>query len=371
MSFQFSSKVGLLRSVLQGTLTIVAALVVCGLFFVAPALALPQGNAITDPKAILRNSLPINNPEIRKLQTSIEDISQQIRANRRWGAIGADLTRAEQVIRDKRTPILASIAGDAQKIQGGEILDAIQKDLDQLRIDLEGKKKEEILIHRGQLLARVTTIEELMLGEFPYEVPAEYSALAQLKGRATIEFATDKGPVTAVLDGYSAPVTTGNFVDLIQRGFYNNISFSRAEDFYVLQTGDPEGPDEGFIDPKTKAYRSVPLEILVKGDKVPTYGVTLEDAGRYLDQPVLPFSAYGALAMARPNEDANGGSSQFFFFLFEPELTPAGLNLLDGRYSIFGYVTGGQDVLHEIKAGDKITNVKVIKGLENFQKGSA
>ncbi len=371
MSFQFSSKVGLLRSALQGTLTIVAALVVCGLVFVAPALALPQGNAITDPKAILRNSLPINNPEIRKLQTSIEDISQQIRANRRWGAIGADLTRAERVIKDKRDQILASISSDSGKTQGGELLDAIQGDIDQLRIDLDGKKKEEILEHRAALLARVTTIEELMLGEFPYEVPAEYSALAQLKGRATVEFTTDKGSVTAVLDGYSAPVTTGNFVDLIQRGFYNNISFSRAEDFYVLQTGDPEGPDEGFIDPKTKAYRSVPLEILVKGDKTPTYGVTLEDAGRYLDQPVLPFSAYGALAMARPNEDANGGSSQFFFFLFEPELTPAGLNLLDGRYSIFGYVTGGQDVLHEIKAGDKITNVKVIKGLENFQAGAA
>jgi peptidylprolyl isomerase len=369
MSFQFSkiSTLSRLKAALPGVAAIVAALIL----WATPAFALPQGNAITDPKAILRNSLPINNPEIRKLQTSIEDISQQIRANRRWGAIGADLTRAERVIKDKRDAILASIAGDAQKVQGGELLDAIQTDLDQLRIDLEGKKKEEILIHRGQLLARVTTIEELMLGEFPYEVPAEYSALAQLKGRATIEFATDKGPVTAVLDGYSAPVTTGNFVDLIQRGFYNNIPFSRAEDFYVLQTGDPEGPDEGFIDPKTKAYRSVPLEILVKGDKVPTYGVTLEDAGRYLDQPVLPFSAYGALAMARPNEDANGGSSQFFFFLFEPELTPAGLNLLDGRYSIFGYVTGGQDVLHEIKAGDKITNVKVIKGLENFQKGSA
>ncbi len=366
MSFQFS-KISSLRAALQS----IAAIGVAFFLFVSPALALPQGNAITDPKAILRNSLPISNPEIRKLQTSIEDISQQIRANRRWGAIGADLTRAEQVLRDKRDKILASISNDAQKAQGGELLDAIQGDLDQLRIDLEGKKKEEILEHRAALLARVTAIEEMMLGEFPYEVPAEYSQLAQLKGRATVEFETDRGAVTAVLDGYSAPVTTGNFVDLIQRGFYNNISFNRAEDFYVLQTGDPEGPDEGFIDPKTKAYRSVPLEILVKGDKVPTYGVTLEDAGRYLDQPVLPFSAYGALAMARPNEDANGGSSQFFFFLFEPELTPAGLNLLDGRYSIFGYVTGGQDVLHEIKAGDKITNVKVIKGLENFQPGAA
>jgi len=37
----------------------------------------------------------------------------------------------------------------------------------------------------------------------------------------------------------------------------------------------------------------------------------------------------------------NGGSSQFSF-LFEPELTPAGRNLLDGRYSVFGYVTGAK-----------------------------
>lgn len=353
----------------QASLAIGATLLI--LLNCAPAFALPQGNAVTDPKAILRNSLPINNPEIRKLQAAIEDISQQIRANRRWGAIGSDLSRAERVIKEKREPILAAISGDDRKTQAVELLDRIQGDIDQLRIDVEGKKKDDILAHRSALLDRVTTIEEFMLGEFPYGIPDEYQALPQLQGRATIEFTTDKGKITAVLDGYSAPVTAGNFVDLIQRGFYDGLPFIRAEDFYVLQTGDPNGPEEGFIDPKTKAYRSVPLEILVKGDQVPTYGITLEDAGRYLDQPVLPFSAYGAIAMARPNEDANGGSSQFFFFLFEPELTPAGLNLLDGRYSIFGYVTEGQDILHEIKAGDKITQVQVLKGLENFQKGAA
>jgi len=43
--------------------------------------------------------------------------------------------------------------------------------------------------------------------------------------------------------------------------------------------------------------------------------------------------------MARPESDPNGGSSQFSF-LFEPELSPAGRNLLDGRYSVFGYLTG-------------------------------
>ncbi len=330
------------------------------------ATALPQGNAVTDPKAILRYSLPIDNPEVRKLQGAIEDIAQQIRANRRWGAIGADLSRADRVVTDKREAILASIP-DSLKPQADALLEGIKGDLELLHADADGKKKEEILEHRAILLDRVTQIEELMVGDFPFEVPAEYSKMPQLKGRATVEFNTPLGPVTAVIDGYSAPVTGGNFIDLVDRGFYDGLPFTRAEDFYVLQTGDPDGPAEGFIDPKTNEYRAVPLEILVKGDKVPTYGVTLEDAGRYLDQPVLPFNAYGALGMARPNDEANGGSSQFFFFLFEPELTPAGLNLLDGRYSIFGYVTGGQKILRELKATDTISSVKVIKGRENLQ----
>ncbi len=122
----------------------------------------------------------------------------------------------------------------------------------------------------------------------------------------------------------------------------------------------------GFIDPKTGKYRSIPLDVLAQGDKKPTYGITLEDAGRYTDLPVLPFSAFGALALARPETNVNGGSSQIFFFLFEPELTPAGRNLLDGRYSVFGYVTEGKDVLDELKAGDKIESAKVIQGAENL-----
>ncbi|HBY79475.1 MAG TPA: peptidylprolyl isomerase, partial [Cyanobacteria bacterium UBA11148] len=74
----------------------------------------------------------------------------------------------------------------------------------------------------------------------------------------------------------------------------------------------------------------------------------------------------GTVAMARPGDDPNGASSQFFFFLFEPELTPAGLNLLDGRYSVFGYVIEGEDILRQLKAGDVIESAKVVKGAENL-----
>lgn len=49
-----------------------------------------------------------------------------------------------------------------------------------------------------------------------------------------------------------------------------------AADGFVVQTGDPEGPAEGFIDPSTGKIRIIPLEIMVSGDKSPVYGQTLE-----------------------------------------------------------------------------------------------
>ncbi|MBD2094367.1 peptidylprolyl isomerase [Trichocoleus sp. FACHB-591] len=326
---------------------------------------LPAGNAITDGKALLRYALPINNKDIRNVQTSLEDITTQLRANRRWGAISRDANKAASILQKNQAALLASIPPDHQQ-QAEALIAEMQQEAVDLQAAAESKDKEQIRQKQAELLNHVSELEEAMVQEFPFEVPTEYSNLPQLKGRATVVVETSKGPLTVVVDGYSAPVTAGDFVDLVQRGFYDGLEFTRAEDSYVLQIGDPPGPAEGFIDPATGKYRAVPLEVLVQGDDAPTYGITLEDAGRYKDLPVLPFSAFGALALARPGDDPNGGSSQFFFFLFEPELTPAGLNLLDGRYSIFGYVTEGKDVLDELKAGDKITSAKVMKGAENL-----
>ena len=327
--------------------------------------ALPAGNAITDSKALLRYSLPIDNPAVRELQESLEDIATQLRANRRWGAISNDLAKASRTVNNRSSQILASVP-EERKTQAQALLSDLQNGITSLRQVADAKDKERIWSERAQVLNKVSQLEELMVQGFPFEVPAEYSHLPQLKGRATVEITTNKGRITVVVDGYSAPVTAGNFVDLVQRGFYDGLEFIRAEDSYVLQTGDPVGPEQGFIDPATNKYRAIPLEVLVEDDPTPTYGITLEQAGRYREQPVLPFSAYGAVAMARPEPDPNGGSSQFFFFLFEPELTPAGRNLLDGRYSVFGYLTEGKEVLQQLKESDKIESAKVIQGAENL-----
>ncbi|NMG07337.1 peptidylprolyl isomerase [Brasilonema sp. UFV-L1] len=325
---------------------------------------LPAGNAITDGNALLRYSLPIDNKPVRQLQASLEDITNQLRANRRWGAISKDLSTASRIL-DQPSKLLAAIPEERQS-EAEAVITELKSGVTALQEVVETKDKEKVREERAKLLSLVGKLEQSMVKEFPFEVPAQYSNLPQLKGRATVEVKTSQGDLTVVVDGYSAPVTAGNFVDLVQRGFYDGLEFTRSEESYFLQTGDPPGEDVGFIDPKTGKYRAIPLEFLVQGDKEPTYGFTLEEIGRYTDLPVLPFSAYGTVALARPEGDANGGSSQVFFFLFEPELTPAGRNLLDGRYAVFGYVTEGKDVLKKLKAGDKIESAKVIQGAENL-----
>jgi cyclophilin family peptidyl-prolyl cis-trans isomerase len=69
---------------------------------------------------------------------------------------------------------------------------------------------------------------------------------------------TPTGPqdvvMNIVLDGYNAPVSAGNFADLVLRKFYDGMEVQRADGF-VVQTGDPEGPADGFVDPDTNEIR--------------------------------------------------------------------------------------------------------------------
>lgn len=330
---------------------------------------LPPGNAITDGKALLRYGLPIQNPEIRKIQGDLEGLSQWLRS-KRWGPIKRETQKANKFLARRSSNILDAVPAASQP-QAEQLLADLKAGLEAMNGVVEAKDKSGVWQQRATLLDTVGEIEALMVEGFPFEVPDEYSNLPQLKGRATVAFETTRGTITAVIDGYNAPVTAGNFVDLVQRGFYDGMPFIRAEDNYVLQTGDPVGPDDGFIDPKTGEYRAIPLEILVKDESEPIYGATFESLGMYLEEPALPFSAFGTLGMARPGGEPDGGSSQFFFFLFEPELTPAGLNLLDGRYAVFGYVVDGKDVLDKLNQEDSIVSVKTIDGLENLVEPTA
>ncbi|MEM1368756.1 MAG: peptidylprolyl isomerase, partial [Cyanobacteria bacterium P01_H01_bin.15] len=263
-----------------------------------PAIALAQGDAITDPTSLLRYALPFENPTVRKFQEDIEGLSRYLRS-KRWSPVKANLKNANLQITVKRDKMLATVPEELQP-EASLLIEDMAADVEEMREFAKTKDRANIWLKRREVLNHLTELEEMMVTEFPFEVPAEYANLPQLKGRATILMETNKGDLTVVLDGYSAPVNAGNFLDLVQRGFYDGLNMFITEEFAV-QSGDPPGPDDGFIDPGTDEYRSIPLEVLIRGDEEPIYGEILEDLGIYLPDLVLPFNSYGAIALARPD----------------------------------------------------------------------
>ncbi|MEN9541931.1 MAG: hypothetical protein RLZZ459_2022, partial [Cyanobacteriota bacterium] len=332
----------------------------------APAnAALPPGNAVKDPTAILRNALPIDQTDLQELQHRHESTSDDLRA-KRWSALTTTARRSQTLLSSRRQAILDSLPANDQA-QASLVLDQLEAQVQAVAAATEVSDRDAFLDARRAALSSIGQLEALLVGDFPFEIPAEFADLPRLLGRATVEIETTQGKLTAVVDGYNAPITAGAFVDLVQKGFYDGLPFTRAEDFYVLQTGDPKGPETGYIDPKTKSERTVPLEIMVPGEEAPFYNATFEDLGLFTAQPVLPFATLGTLGWAHSDEALNDGSSQFFFFLYEAELTPAGLNLVDGRYSAFGYVVDGFDVLEELGISDGIVKARVIEGADNLK----
>lgn len=330
---------------------------------------MPVGNAVTDASAILQYALPINNMPVRRMQQAIEILSQDLRGGQRWPAVSGDIKTVKNTLTIKRNELLADIPEDRQS-KATAIIDALKANVATVEAAIENRDRDTIWAQRREMLDTIGNLEALMVREFPFEIPAEYATFPQLKGRATVELETEKGSIELIVDGFNAPITGGNFIDLVQRGFYAGTEVNRAEEYYVVQAGDPPGAEDGFIDPATGQERTIPLEIKVTSEPDPVYGATLEDVGLYRESPALPFSAYGTVAMAHRDDDPNSASSQFFFFLFEPELTPPGLNLLDGRYSVFGYVKGGGEaVLSKLEKGDKIVSARVLNGLEYFVPG--
>ncbi|MDJ0517309.1 MAG: peptidylprolyl isomerase [Trichodesmium sp. MO_231.B1] len=202
------------------------------------------------------------------------------------------------------------------------------------------------------------------------QLAAKYSYLPKLNGKATVVMTVNASPITIEVDGMNAPITAGNFVDLVQKKVYDGLAFHRVvrePQPFVVQGGDPQSKDlnvplknlgtGGFIDPTTSRERYIPLEIKPQEANEPVYSKTFENVG-IQQQPVLRHTR-GAVAMAR-SQPPDSASSQFYFALTD-------LPFLDGNYAVFGYVTQGmKEVIDKIDAGDRIESAKVVDGLENL-----
>ncbi|KAF5740363.1 hypothetical protein HS088_TW11G00431 [Tripterygium wilfordii] len=333
-----------------------------------------SGPPIKDPEALLRYALPINNKAIREVQKPLEDITDSLKVAgvKALDSVERNVRQASRALEQGKSLIISGLA-ESKKDHGVELLNKLKLGMDELQQIVEDRNRDAVGPKQKELLQYVGGVEEDMVDGFPYEVPEEYQNMPLLKGRATVDMKVkvkdnpnvDECVFRIVLDGYNAPVTAGNFVDLVERHFYDGMEIQRADGF-VVQTGDPEGPAEGFVDPSTEKTRTIPLELMVAGEKAPVYGQTLEELGLYKAQTKLPFNAFGTMAMARDEFEDNSGSSQVFWLLKESELTPSNANILDGRYAVFGYVTQNEDYLADLKVGDVIESIQVVAGLDNL-----
>ena len=192
----------------------------------------------------------------------------------------------------------------------------------------------------------------------PSSTSNQFPGLPRLNGKATV-LMTVKGnkQITIELDGTNAPISAGNFVDLVQRKFYDGLTFHRvvrSPQPFVVQGGDPKGNGTGgYVPAGSSSERRIPLEIKPSGAAPIVYSQTITDT------PLLQHKR-GAIAMAR-SQSPDSASSQFYFTL-------ADVSFLDGSYAVFGKITQGSDIIDTIQQGDKITSAKVTQGIENLKK---
>jgi len=350
----------------------------------AVELASGSGSKVNkNPESLLRLGLPNQPKAIVDVQVKLEETGDQLDRLLPTNARSA-LQTAQGTLKGKSKDILKAVPA-AGAARAEQLIASISSDAEAIGSELSAGSLSGANEKVKSALRTVTQLEELIATGYTLPTPpSEFTtSLPYLKGRATIDWELkrkggkfdvdgqlyDKLKLTTIVDGFTAPITSGNFVDLVQKGFYDGFTVQRSDGF-VVQTGDAkvEGRSElnGFVPEGATKVREVPLEVYVKGDKNPIYSATFDDDGRGGYAAALPFNAYGALGMAREEYNNDSASSQFFWLLFDSDLTPAGKNLLDGRYACFGYTIDGARLLSDVKEGDTIVSAKVTSGLENL-----
>ncbi len=140
---------------------------------------------------------------------------------------------------------------------------------------------------------------------------------------------TTRGDIHATLFASEVPMTAANWLNLASRGYYDGIEFHRVIPDFMIQGGDPTGSGSGGP------------------------GYRFDDEFK----PHLRHDKPGIWSMANAGPRTNG--SQFF-------ITHVPTPWLDGKHSVFGETTGGQDVVNAIQAGDKIVAVEILDATDDL-----
>ncbi len=171
---------------------------------------------------------------------------------------------------------------------------------------------------------------------------ALYTPAYQPTGEEIAVIKTSKGTIRVQLAGNDAPIHVGNFVELAQKGFYDNLKFHRYVPGFVIQGGCPNTRD--LDSDQVIAAAGNPMAGLGTGG--PGYTIKQE----YTTNPNNKHND-GALAMARSQMPDSAGS-QFYLCL-------GAQHMLDPNYTVFGQTIEGKDVIGQLRVGDVIEGIEI------------
>jgi peptidyl-prolyl cis-trans isomerase B (cyclophilin B) len=171
-----------------------------------------------------------------------------------------------------------------------------------------------------------------------------YTPLYQPNGAESARIHTNKGTISVALFGKDAPITVGNFIELASRGFYRNLKFHAHKPNSVIAGGCP----------KTRSLGPAQVAAAARGVLHGIHPGTGNARYTIIDEwATNPHNRHlnGSLALSHGSEP-NSGSSQFYFSLAEqPEF--------DDRFTVFGQITEGLDVVHNLVIGDVIEDIVI------------
>ncbi len=367
-----------------------------GAALVSPNTRLPRSADVA-----LRRAIPVVNAPTGDVQDKLEEVFYMLRIPQRkaWGTMQADVDACKAALLRDRESMLAAVP-EPKRDAAAETLASLSARLDSLSAAVAAQDADVTSVRTAAALSDVAQLELAQAPGLPFLLPSQYASRPRLVGRAVVELQVERrggdsfapgldgtgpqksGTLRLVLDGYNAPLTAGNFAALVARGFFDGTPLSGLpNDEAVFALPASPSPLPG----------SLPLELRAQGEFEPRYRVPL-DVQNGDPVPVLPLSVYGAVAMARGQDGNDSSSTAWFFyrcvgtggaiaaasvagaflihaFVLRYARNTAGLGGLafeEGAYSVYGYVTEGQELLRQLRSGDVIRNAKLVSGAENL-----
>jgi cyclophilin family peptidyl-prolyl cis-trans isomerase len=180
----------------------------------------------------------------------------------------------------------------------------------------------EAFVELTRAIAWFTGRKDIQAGPPFYNHPIDWATVLRLDRHQKVLVKTSKGEMVVQLDVTWCPGTCAAFVDLIESGFYHNLTIHRVVPNFVMQDGCPRGDGWGGPD------------FTIRSEFSPA-----------------PFLG-GSLGMASSGKDTEG--SQWY-------LTFSSTPHLDSRYTRFGSLVEGMDVLNQLETGDRILDMELIK----------